>query len=140
MPRLVLAVPMFFLAAALQAQADSSQAGPADSVRAVVEGRVVDPAGNPLAQAEIIWQSDRRSVLSRADGGFNLVVPFRGETVILVRRPGYRLRRWPSCRWSWAPACWWSYSFCRRAHGVRSSSARMVSCASSAFHSLRRPC
>src|SRR3979490_696443 len=83
-PRLVLAVPMFFLAAALQAQADSSQAGPADSVRAVVEGRGVDPAGNPLAQAEIIWQSDRRSVLSRADGGFNLVVPFRGETVILV--------------------------------------------------------
>ncbi len=60
-----------------------------DTVRAVVEGRVVDPAGAPIREAEIAWQGDKRSVLSRADGSFSLSVPFRGETVVLVRRPGY---------------------------------------------------
>lgn len=64
-------------------------AAQADSVRAVVEGKVLDPVGSPLAQTEILWQTDRRSVLSRADGSFSLIVPIRGETVILVRRPGY---------------------------------------------------
>lgn len=60
-----------------------------DSIRAVVEGKTLDPMGEPLAQTEIIWQGDRRSVLSRADGSFNLVIPYRGETVVLIRRPGY---------------------------------------------------
>jgi hypothetical protein len=60
-----------------------------DSVRAVVEGKVLSPTGAPIPETEIIWQTDRRSVLSRADGSFSLVVPFRGPTVILVRRPGY---------------------------------------------------
>lgn len=60
-----------------------------DSVRAVVEGRVIDPTGAPLAQTEIVWQTDKRSVMSRADGSFSLVVPVRGPTVVLVRRPGY---------------------------------------------------
>jgi hypothetical protein len=64
-------------------------AAQADSVRAVVEGKVLDPVGSPLAQTEIIWQTDRRSVMSRADGSFSLIVPFRGETVVLVRRPGF---------------------------------------------------
>ncbi len=59
-----------------------------DSVRAVVEGRVIDRRGAPLPQTEIIWQTDRRSVMSRADGSFSLEVPLRAETVILVRRPG----------------------------------------------------
>ncbi len=66
-----------------------SLAGQTDSVRAVVEGRVIDPVGAPLSQTEIVWQTDKRSVMSRADGSFNLVVPVRGPTVVLVRRPGY---------------------------------------------------
>ena len=61
----------------------------ADSARAVVEGRVVDPDGAPIAGAEIVWQGDKRSVLTRADGSFSLSVPLRAETVVLVRRPGY---------------------------------------------------
>jgi carboxypeptidase family protein/TonB-dependent receptor-like protein len=61
----------------------------ADSVRAVVEGRVVDPDGASIAGAEVVWQGDKRSVSSRADGSFSLTVPLRAETVILVRRPGY---------------------------------------------------
>jgi hypothetical protein len=69
------------LPGALQAQPDS--------VRAVVEGRVTDPRGNPISQVELIWQTDKRSVLSRADGSFSLSVPVRGETVVLVRRIGY---------------------------------------------------
>ena len=64
-------------------------AAQADSVRAVVEGKVLDPVGAPLPQTEILWQTDRRSVMSRADGSFSLVVPVREPTVILVRRPGY---------------------------------------------------
>jgi hypothetical protein len=60
-----------------------------DSARAVVEGRVVSSAGAPLGDTEILWQTDRRSVLSRADGSFSLVVPLRAPTVVLVRRPGY---------------------------------------------------
>jgi len=61
----------------------------ADSARAVAEGRVVDPDGAPIAGAEIVWQGDKRSVLTRADGSFSLSVPLRAETVVLVRRPGY---------------------------------------------------
>jgi carboxypeptidase family protein/TonB-dependent receptor-like protein len=76
-----LCVTLLTLAGPLHAQADS--------VRAVLEGRVIDPAGTAIQAAEIIWQSDKRSVLSRADGSFALTVPVRGETVILVRRPGY---------------------------------------------------
>lgn len=76
---LVLLTP--FLGAPLQAQVDST--------RAVVEGRVVDPDGAPIAGAEIVWQADRRSALSRADGSFSLVVQIRAETVVLVRRVGY---------------------------------------------------
>lgn len=64
-------------------------AGQSDSLRAVVEGKVLDPVGAPLPQTEVIWQTDRRSVMSRADGSFSLVVPVRAETVILIRRPGY---------------------------------------------------
>ncbi len=76
-----LAVLSLSLPVALAAQADSA--------RAVVEGKILDPVGAPLAQTEIIWQTDRRSVMSRADGSFSLVVPVREPTVILVRRPGY---------------------------------------------------
>ncbi len=54
-----------------------------------IEGRILDPVGAPLSQTEIIWQTDRRSVLSRTDGSFTLAVPVRGQTVILVRRLGY---------------------------------------------------
>jgi carboxypeptidase family protein/TonB-dependent receptor-like protein len=61
----------------------------ADSARAVVEGRVVDPEGAPITGAEVVWQGDKRSVLTRADGSFSLSVPLRAETVVLVRRPGY---------------------------------------------------
>src|SRR6266508_293025 len=61
----------------------------ADSARAVAEGRVVDPDGAPIAGAEVVWQGDKRSVLTRADGIFSLSVPLRAETVVLVRRPGY---------------------------------------------------
>ncbi len=75
------------LPAALPAQGDSVRA--TDSVRAVVEGRIIDPVGAPIAQTEILWQTDRRSVMSRADGSFSLVIPLRTETVILVRRPSY---------------------------------------------------
>jgi hypothetical protein len=55
----------------------------------VVEGRVVDTDGAPIAGAEIVWQGDKRSVTTRADGSFTLSVAVRGETVVLVRRPGY---------------------------------------------------
>lgn len=60
-----------------------------DSVRGVVEGKIVDPMGAALADAEVVWQAGPRSVLSRADGSFSLVVPVRSEVVVLVRRPGY---------------------------------------------------
>jgi hypothetical protein len=60
-----------------------------DSARGLVEGRVVDPGGAPIAGAEIVWQGDRRSVRAREDGSFSLVVPTRAEVVVLVRRPGY---------------------------------------------------
>jgi hypothetical protein len=76
-----LAVPVLLVPVPLLAQTDS--------VRAVVEGKVLNPVGGPLADTEIIWQTDRRSVMSRADGSFSLVVSVRGPTVILVRRPGY---------------------------------------------------
>jgi len=76
---LVILIP--FLTTSLRAQIDSA--------RAVVEGRVVDPGGAPIAGAEIVWQGDRRSVTTREDGSFSLAVPIRGETVVLVRRPGY---------------------------------------------------
>jgi hypothetical protein len=75
--------------AVLSLSAPVPLAAQADSARAVVEGKILDPVGSPLAQTEIIWQTDRRSVMSRADGSFSLVVPVRGPTVILVRRPGY---------------------------------------------------
>jgi hypothetical protein len=66
-----------------------SLAAQPDSVRSVVEGKIIDLSGAPLAQTEILWLGDRRSVLSRTDGSFSLTVPVRGQTVILVRRPGY---------------------------------------------------
>lgn len=76
-----LAVLLTFMPSLVSAQADS--------VRAVVEGRVTDPHGTPIPDVELVWQSDMRSVLSRPDGSFSLVVPFRGPTVVLVRRVGY---------------------------------------------------
>jgi hypothetical protein len=81
MPRYRLVLLAALVPAPLNAQADSA--------RAVVEGKVLDPAGAPIPQAEIIWQTDRRSVLTRADGSFSLIVPLRGEAVILLRRPGF---------------------------------------------------
>jgi len=72
---------LFGLSSALRAQTDT--------VRAVVEGRIVDPNGSVLPEVEVIWQGDRRSVFSRADGSFSLAIPVRGEAVVLLRRPGY---------------------------------------------------
>lgn len=72
---------LFGLSSALRAQTDT--------VRAVVEGRIVDPNGSVLPEVEVIWQGDRRSVFSRADGSFSLAIPVRGEAVVLFRRPGY---------------------------------------------------
>jgi hypothetical protein len=61
----------------------------ADTLHGRVSGRVIDPMGGPIREAEVLWQGDRRSVLTRADGSFSLEFPARGEAVILVRRPGY---------------------------------------------------
>lgn len=72
---------LFGLSSALRAQTDT--------VRAVVEGRIVDSNGSVLPEVEVIWQGDRRSVFSRADGSFSLAIPVRGEAVVLFRRPGY---------------------------------------------------
>jgi carboxypeptidase family protein/TonB-dependent receptor-like protein len=60
-----------------------------DTLHGRVSGRVIDPMGSPIREAEVLWQGDRRSVLTRADGSFVLEFPARGEVVILVRRPGY---------------------------------------------------
>lgn len=64
-------------------------AGQSDSARGLIEGRIVDPDRRPVAEAEILWQKGRQSVLSRPDGSFSLVIPARGEVVILVRKPGF---------------------------------------------------
>ena len=61
----------------------------ADTLHGRLSGRVIDPMRAPIPEAEVLWQGDRRSVLSRADGSFALEVPARGEVVILIRRPGY---------------------------------------------------
>jgi carboxypeptidase family protein/TonB-dependent receptor-like protein len=61
----------------------------ADSGRSVIEGRVLDPLGVPLAEAEVLWQPGQVSAFTKSDGSFSLVVPIRGEVVILVRRVGY---------------------------------------------------
>lgn len=61
----------------------------ADTARGVIEGRVTDPSGRPVAEAEVLWQKGKLSVLTRDDGSFNLVVPARGVVVVLVRRPGF---------------------------------------------------
>jgi len=70
----------------LAAQETAAQS---DTARAVVEGRIVNQSGVPLPEVEVIWQGDRRSVFSRADGSFSLAIPVRGEAVVLFRRPGY---------------------------------------------------
>ena len=75
-------VLLLALAARLEAQTDS--------VRAVISGRVIDLAETPIKEAEIVWQTDKRSVFTGADGTFRLSVPIRGVTVVLVRKPGYR--------------------------------------------------
>lgn len=62
----------------------------ADSVRSVISGRIVDLVGSPIKEAEIVWQTDKRSVFSDAEGAFRLSVPIRDVTVVLVRKPGYR--------------------------------------------------
>lgn len=77
------------LLAGLGVLAPSAAPAQTDSVRSVIEGRVVDPAGLPIAEAEVLWQQGRRSVLTRADGSFNLLIPVRGEVIVLVRRPGF---------------------------------------------------
>lgn len=64
-------------------------AAQADTLLGRISGRVIDPVGTPIREAEVLWQGDRRSVLTRADGSFSLEFPARGEVVILVRRPGY---------------------------------------------------
>jgi hypothetical protein len=64
-------------------------AAQADPLRGVIEGRVIDPSGRPVAEAEVLWQPGKLSVMTRADGSFNLIVPVRGEVVVLVRRPGF---------------------------------------------------
>jgi len=68
------------------ASAASAQTG---SARSVIEGRVVGPTGTPIEDVEVLWQQGKRSVLTRADGGFNLVIPARGEVIVLVRRLGF---------------------------------------------------
>lgn len=65
-------------------------AAQADSVRAVISGRVVDLVGNPIKEVEVVWQTDKRSVFTDAEGAFRLIVPIRDVTVLLVRKPGYR--------------------------------------------------
>lgn len=79
---LILALPFLFgLAPSVRAQIDSTES--------LLEGRIASPGGLPIKEAEIIWQGDKRSVLSHDDGTFSLVVPVRGKTVIIVRHPGY---------------------------------------------------
>lgn len=60
-----------------------------DSARSVIEGRIRDLDGRPVAEAEVLWQKGALSATSRSDGSFSLVLPVRGEVVILVRKPGY---------------------------------------------------
>ena len=60
-----------------------------DTLHGRVSGRVIDPMRAPIPEAEVLWQGDRRSVLTRTDGSFALEFPARGEVVILIRRPGY---------------------------------------------------
>ena len=78
-----------FCAASLLALAPAVLAAQADTLHGRISGRVIDPVGTPIREAEVLWQGDRRSVLTRADGSFSLEFPARGEVVILVRRPGY---------------------------------------------------
>jgi hypothetical protein len=61
-----------------------------DSAHALVEGRVRDLSTLPLKDVEILWSQDSRSVLSKSDGSFSLLLPTRGQTVVLFRRPGFR--------------------------------------------------
>jgi len=61
----------------------------ADSLRAVIEGRIRDGDGRPVPEAEVLWRKGPLSTLSRADGSFSLVLPVRGEVVVLVRKPGF---------------------------------------------------
>jgi hypothetical protein len=75
--------------ASLLSLAPALLAAQADTLHGRISGRVIDPVGTPIREAEVLWQGDRRSVLTRADGSFSLEVPARGEVVILVRRPGY---------------------------------------------------
>ncbi len=64
-------------------------AAQSDSVRSVIEGKVRDLDGRPVSEVEILWRKGPLSALSRADGSFSLVIPARGEAVILVRKPGF---------------------------------------------------
>ena len=57
---------------------------PADTVR----GRVVDPAGQPIASAIVEVPALGRSATTAADGTFQLIIP-GGRYTISVRRPGY---------------------------------------------------
>lgn len=60
-----------------------------DSLRALIEGRVIDPNGAAVEAAEIVWPKGGLSVLTRADGTFTLRVPRGAEVVIVARRPGF---------------------------------------------------
>lgn len=57
-----------------------------------VSGVVVDPAGAPIAEAEIEVSELGRTVRSHADGRFTLPAVEPGEYTLLVRRAGYRTR------------------------------------------------
>jgi hypothetical protein len=64
--------------------------GQADTGQVRISGTVVDPAGNPVAQAEVSVVATGVATFTSATGRFLLRVPRARNLVIQVRRPGYR--------------------------------------------------
>lgn len=54
-----------------------------------VVGRVVEPNGDPIREAEVILTRAARRALTGPDGRFTLVTADSGTDSMLVRRPGY---------------------------------------------------
>lgn len=78
------------LTALLLATTAPSLAAQADTSRIMIAGTVVDPFGKPIEGAEVRVIGTSLSVLTSAAGSFRIFAPRVRETLVQLRRPGYR--------------------------------------------------
>jgi|KBSSwiStaDraftv2_1062776.scaffolds.fasta_scaffold28823_7 carboxypeptidase family protein len=88
--RTAAAVRSCLLIQLLACVSSGSIAAQTDTTRIMIAGTVVDPFGNPIEGTEVRVVGTTLSAMSSAAGTFRIFAPRARQTLVQLRRPGYR--------------------------------------------------